>query len=237
MNRKKNAYTQSSLIHGFCLILVLYCQEMKYLFLLEFFFIFICITATDSHTQGGDGLRDEVVATPFSESDEVCVSKTEQSLCWKNHLNNWSVSQWLVSFSMVLACAVQADCLSVNTSVPCELCCFKSLARGFISQTDISTEQETDDDFFFSFCFVLMGHMALPQQGVFNLMLEFFFMMVCDFAMCMFVRLKKIGGSNVLAMFFVFFPAKLGDLMTHLPKHPLSEYLIRPLHFASVCLM
>lgn len=94
---------------------------------------------------------------------------------------------------MVLACAVQADCLSVNTSVPCELCCFKSLARGFISQTDISTEQETD--FFFSFRFVLMGHMALPQQGVFNLMLEFFFfMMVCDFATCMFVRLKKNRG-------------------------------------------
>lgn len=51
-------------------------------------------------------------------------------------------------FSMVLACVVQADCLSVNTSVPCELCCFKSLARG-VQQPDVSTKQETD------FCFIL----------------------------------------------------------------------------------
>lgn len=29
---------------------ILLCQEIKYLFLLEFFFIFICITATYSHT-------------------------------------------------------------------------------------------------------------------------------------------------------------------------------------------
>lgn len=127
---------------------------MKYLFLLEFFFIFICITATDSHTQGGDGLRDEVVATPFQRAMRFAFLRKSRAFVGKNHLNNWSVSQWLVSFSMVLACAVQADCLSVNTSVPCELCCFKSLARGFISQTDISTEQETDDDFFFVlFCF------------------------------------------------------------------------------------
>lgn len=117
-------------------------------------------------------------------------------------------------FSMVLACVVS---LSVNTSVPCELCCFKSLARGGgvcvcvggvhqpDRQTDISTKQETDDFCFVCFfrfvsfcfiwfCFVSMGHMALPQQGIFDLMLEFFFMMVCNFAECMFVRLKKNVG-------------------------------------------
>lgn len=37
---------------------ILLCQEIKYLFLLEFFFIFICITATESHTgQTGPGGR------------------------------------------------------------------------------------------------------------------------------------------------------------------------------------
>lgn len=123
-----------------------------------FTWIFLHIYLHHSHRQSHTGRRRATRRggrNTFSEGDEVCVSKTEQSLCWKNHLNNWSVSQWLVSFSMVLACAVQADCLSVNTSVPCELCCFKSLARGFISQTDISTEQETDDDsfFFVLFCF------------------------------------------------------------------------------------
>lgn len=51
-----------------------------------------------------------------------------------------------------------------------------------------------------------MGHTALPQQCVFDLMLEFFFflffsfvcfvffMTVCDVAECMFVRLKKNVG-------------------------------------------
>lgn len=31
-------------------VFLLHCQEMKYLFLLEFFVICICVTATDSHT-------------------------------------------------------------------------------------------------------------------------------------------------------------------------------------------
>ena len=78
-------------------------------------------------------------------------------------------------FSMVLACAVQADCLSVNTSVPCELCCFKSLARGFIIRQTSAQNKRQMILFFVLFCFVFMGHVALPEQGVFDLMLEFFF--------------------------------------------------------------
>lgn len=129
---------------------------------------------------------------------------------FRNHLN-WCALQWLVSF---LWCWLQADCLSVNTCDPCELCCFESLARGLISQTDISTTQEMDD-----FCFVLFSWDTLlcQQQGVFDLMLEFFFMMVCDFAECMFVRLKKNKGDLMLKWCF---SVKLGNLMTHLPKHP-----------------
>lgn len=66
---------------------------------------------------------------------------------------------------------------------------------GFISQTDISTKQETDDYFF---CFVLffMGHVALPQQGVFDLMLEFFFFFFsCDFAACVFCQTEEKCGD------------------------------------------
>lgn len=42
--------TQSSLIHGFCLILFCIVKNWNICFYLNFFFIFICITATDSHT-------------------------------------------------------------------------------------------------------------------------------------------------------------------------------------------
>lgn len=42
---------KDSLTHGFCFIFLLLYQEMNYLFYLNFvFFLFICITATDSHT-------------------------------------------------------------------------------------------------------------------------------------------------------------------------------------------
>lgn len=104
-------------------------------------------------TRGSDGLREKVVVTSnictcSSEGSEVCIYETEQSLCSKPpELMCVAV---VGQFSMVLACVVQADCLSLNTSVPCELCCFKSLARGFISQTDISTR-----DRWLFFCFVL----------------------------------------------------------------------------------
>lgn len=128
-------------------------------------------------------------------------------------------------FSMVLACGVQ--CLSVNTCVPCELCCFKSLARG-VHQSD-RHQHKTRDGWFFLFCFVFMGHVAFPQQGVFDLMLElffFFFMWLC--CVCVLSDWRKMWGSVMSEWCF---SVKLGNLMTHVAKTSPSESLIRPLHF------
>lgn len=120
-------------------------------------------------------------------------------------------------FFMVLACVVQADCLSVNTSVPCELCCFKSLARGFINQTDISTEQETDDFCFVSFCFFNGTHgFATVRCLWLNAWVLFCFSSwwyVTLLRVCLSDWRKMLGSNG-------FFSVKLGNLMTHLPKHP-----------------
>lgn len=84
LNKQKNANmnwkmpTHSSLIRGFCLIFLLYCQEMKYLFLLEFFFSYLSAPQPQIVTQGSDELRERVVVTSnictcSSEGNEVCI--------------------------------------------------------------------------------------------------------------------------------------------------------------------
>ena len=104
-------------------------------------------------TQGSGELQQRVVGTSYvctcsSEGNGVCIFlRQSRAFVSKTTFTDVCVGQ----FSMVLACVVRADCLSVNTSAPCELCCFKSLARGFISRTDVSTEQ--DGWFYFFFCF------------------------------------------------------------------------------------
>lgn len=133
-------------------------------------------------------------------------------------------------FFMVLACVVQADCLSVNTSVPCELCCFKSLARGFINQTDISTEQETDDFCFVSFCFFNGTHgFATVRCLWLNAWVLFCFSSwwyVTLLRVCLSDWRKMLGSNG-------FFFSKTGQFNDTFAKTSPSEYLIWPLHFAS----
>lgn len=101
-------------------------------------------------------------------------------------------------FSVVLACAFRADRLSVNTSVPCELCCFKSLARGFISQTDVRTKQETD----FLFLFFALYCFNETQKGVFDSMFESFLDGMCLRRVYVRQTEDKCGESRVLSDVF-----------------------------------
>lgn len=137
-----------------------------------------------------------------------------------------------VLFLMVLAFVLQAD-LSVHEHIS-PLVSFAASNHwqgggGWVS----SARQETD----FIFCFVLMGHTALClwlNAWVFRFVCFVFFswQYVTLLSVCL-SDWRKMWGSNVLVMFSV----KLGNLMIYFAKTSLDEYLICPLHFASVCLM
>lgn len=91
-NRKRqyeleNAYTQSSLIHGFCLILFYFVKKWNICFYLNFS-SYLSASQPQIVTRGSDELQERVVVTTnictcSSEGNEVCIFKTEQSLCSK----------------------------------------------------------------------------------------------------------------------------------------------------------
>lgn len=137
-------------------------------------------------------------------------------------------------FSMVLACGVQ--CLSVNTCVPCELCCFKSLARG-VHQPDRHQHKTRDGWLFFLFCFVFHGTRCFATARCLRLnawVFFLFFFHVTLLRVC-FVRLKKnVGICNVWVMFF----SKTGQFNdTCCQNIPVWIFDTTPSFFASVCLM
>lgn len=156
------------------------------------------LSASQPHivTQDSDELQKGGHNIPIfaRSSEDNDVFKTEQSLRSKNHLN-WCVLQWLVSFLWCWLVSFRPIVCQMNTSVPFKLCCFESLPRGFISQTDISTKQETDDFCFVLFCF--NGTHGFATARCLTYCLSLFFMTVCDFAACMFVRLKKKCGDQM----------------------------------------
>lgn len=195
----------------------LHCQEMNDLFYLNFYF-YLSASQPQIVTQGGDELQGRVVITSnictcSSEGNEVCIVKQNRAFV-RNHLN-WCVSQWLVSFCFVLFFLVLAwNCKMLNIVLfrpivcqsthqsPLSFAASNHWQRGFISQTDISTKQETDDFFFFLYCFVLMGHTALPQQGVFHLCLSFSWQYVTLLSVCLSVWKKKIAGIQCFSDVF-----------------------------------
>lgn len=108
------------------------------------------------------------------------------------------------------------------TRVPFKLCCFQSLPRG-------GHQHKTRDRFcfgffsFFLFCLLLVGHKASRSKVSSDCMLDlfgFFLFLSWRYVILMCVCLsdwrKKCEGSD----YFVMFSVKLGNLMTHLPKHP-----------------
>lgn len=95
--------TQSSLIHGFCLILFYIVKKWNICFYLNFFFfIFICVTATDSHTgqrwatrEGGGNIQ---YLHMFFRGQWGLHLKTEQSLCSETTLTDVRCSGWSVFY-------------------------------------------------------------------------------------------------------------------------------------------
>lgn len=115
------------------------------------FFIFICVTATDSHTgqrwATTEGGRNIVYlhmffrgqrGLHFLRQSRAFVSKPPLLMC---------VGQ----FSMVLACVVQADCLSVNTSGPLWALLLQIIGKG-VHQPN-RHQHRTRRMIFFFFCF------------------------------------------------------------------------------------
>jgi len=223
---------------------------MNDLFYLNFSF-YLSASQPQIVTQGGDELQGRVVITSnictcSSEGNEVCIVKQNRAFV-RNHLN-WCVSQWLVSFFFVFLffLVLAWNCKMLNIVLfrpivcqsthqsPLSFAASNHWQRGFISQTDISTKQETDDFFFFSLLFCFNGTHGFATARCLSLVLEFF-MTVCDFAECMFVSLKKkkLRGSNVLVMFF----SKTGQFNDTFAKTSPFEYLMWPFIFASVFLM
>lgn len=126
------------------------------------------------------------ICTRPSEGSEVRILKTEQSFC--------SEPPQLVCVtvvgqsSMVLACAVRADW----TSVP-----LWALLLWFIGK---GGRRQHRNKRHILFLFNLRGHFALPQQGVFDFMLEFFsWWYVTLLSLCLSDWRKK-RGFWVLAM-------------------------------------
>lgn len=204
---------------------------MKYLFLLEFFFfIFISITATDSHTgqrwatrEGGGNIQ---YLHMFFRGQWGLHLKTEQSLCSETTLTDVCCSGWSVFYGAGFRPIV---CQWTHVT-PVSFAALNHWQGG--SSAKQTSAQHKRRMIFVLFCF--HGTHGFATARCLWLNAWVFFMMVCDFAECMFVRLKKNKGDIMLKWCF---SVKLGNLMTHLPKTSPSEYLIWPLHFASVCLM
>lgn len=83
----ENAYTQSSLIHGFCLIFFYIVKKWNICFYLNFS-SYLSASQPQIVTQCSGALRERVVVTSSictcsSEGNEVCIFETEQSLCSK----------------------------------------------------------------------------------------------------------------------------------------------------------
>lgn len=148
-----------------------YFRAMEYLFLLEFFFIFICITVTDSHTgqrwatrEGGRNIQ--YLHMFFRGQWGLHFQDRAQPL----FETTWTDVRWSVFYGAGLC---RSGRLSVSEHIcPLWALLLKIIGKG-VHQPN-RHQHETRDGWFFLFGFVLMGHMALPQQGVFDLMLEFF---------------------------------------------------------------
>lgn len=189
---------------------------MKYLFLLEFFFfIFICITATDSHTGQGWATK------RWSQHPNICTfdKRTMRFAIWqrqKHHLDP-CVLQWLVFlFPMVLACVDLSD----EHVSPLSFAASNHCQGGVISKT---RDRFCFVFFLFPFLFAFSGTQGFSEHGVFWLYawpFWVFLFLSWRYVILMHVCLsdwrKKCGGSD----YFVMFSVKLGNLMTHLPKHP-----------------
>lgn len=83
----ENAYTQSSLIRGFGLFFFYIVKKWNICFYLNFS-SYVSASQPQTVTQGRDELQERVVVTSSictcsSEGNEVCIFKTEQSLCSK----------------------------------------------------------------------------------------------------------------------------------------------------------
>lgn len=108
------------------------------------------------------------------------------------------------------------------THVPFKLCCFQSLPRG-------GHQHKTRDRFcfvffLFPFLFAFSGTQGFSEQSVFWLYawpFWFFFRFCHDgmwfWCVCVCQTEEKNVGDQI---YFVMFSVKLGNLMTHLPKHP-----------------
>lgn len=214
--KKKHVCIRGSWLDGFCWIFNV--EKWNICFYLNFFFfIFICITATNTHTGQGWATK------RWSQHPNICTfdKRTMRFAIWqrqKHHLDP-CVLPWLVFlFPMVLACVDLSDehvsPLSFAASNHCQ---------GGV----ISTKQETDFVLFFSFflfCLLLVGHKASRSEVSSDCMLDlfgvFFLFLSWRYVTLMRVCLsdwrKQCGGSD----YFMMFSVKLGNLMTHLPKHP-----------------
>lgn len=96
----ENAYTQTSLIHGFCLILFYFVKKLNICFYLNFS-SYLSASQPQTDTRGSNELHEKVVVTSnictcSSEGHEVCICKTAERLFQTTF--NWCVFQWLVSF-------------------------------------------------------------------------------------------------------------------------------------------
>ena len=170
------------------------------------------------------------ICTSSPEGTGVCIFWDRAEPLFETTLTDVCCSGWSVFYGAGLWSSV---------SVSEHMCPLWALLLQIIGKGGSSVRQTSAQNkrwMIFLFCFVFMGHVAFPQQGVFDLMLElfFFFFHVTLLRVC-FVRLKKnVGICNVWVMFF----SKTGQFNdTCCQNIPVWIFDTTPSFFASVCLM
>lgn len=147
--------------------------------------------------------------------------RQSRAFVWKTTLTDVFCSGWSVFYGAGLCRSGQLSVKWTHLS-PLSFAASNHCQGGSSAR---QTSAQNKRQMIFLFCFVLMGHMALPQRGVFDLMLESFFhdsMWFCCVYVCQ--TEEKMWGSDVLVMFF----SKTGQFNDTFAKTSPSEYLIWP---------